>query len=152
MRAQRTFRKTLPNVVNVRPGRPPREAWRRGACLQRRGPFSHSSRALRARGCRFAAAGQTTSGNAARLFEITKNMDHNDITTSAAIKKIISAGTLTDDIRLPFWERSVSFEPRAGRVSPRQRAARLLNQYSPSRAARLACQGARSASHGVMQA
>ena len=31
---------------------------------------------------------------------------------------------LTDDIRLPFWrswERSVSFEPRAGRVSPRQR-------------------------------
>ena len=27
---------------------------------------------------------------------------------------------LTDDIRLPFLERSVSFEPRAGRVSPRQ--------------------------------
>ena len=30
--------------------------------------------------------------------------------------------SLTDDIRLPFsrWEKSVSFEPRAGRVSPRQ--------------------------------
>ena len=25
---------------------------------------------------------------------------------------------LTDDIRLPFWEKSVSFEPRADRVSP----------------------------------
>ena len=34
-----------------------------------------------------------------------------------------SSAFLTDDIRLPFyprWERSVSFEPRAGRVSPRQ--------------------------------
>ena len=35
----------------------------------------------------------------------------------------MSDNALTDDIRLPFersLERSVSFEPRAGRVSPRQ--------------------------------
>ena len=37
---------------------------------------------------------------------------------------------LTDDIRLPFsrWERSLSFEPRAGRVSPRHRLWLWLEQ------------------------
>ena len=103
---------------------------------------------FKVRGCRFAAAGQTASGNsglhliypkscgvirstlliywpARSMLMLTHFKKFRDWRRASPVKVIWNQRhnkkyVLTDDIRLPFLERSVSFEPRAGRVSPRQ--------------------------------